>query len=100
MNLGEERLQRAAVLRQLAPDQIERPSLLFPRPPTRAVADIVNDHFVMPDFVNDEIAPYRKSPEARLARGLADVGLFGDERSDLFDANDQTRGSFRLSCAM
>jgi hypothetical protein len=56
------------------------------------VPDIVNNHLVLPDFIHDQIIADGKPPEARFACCLAHVGRLGDQRRDLLDASNKTRG--------
>src|SRR6266542_3311821 len=48
-------------------------SLAFPRTSSCAVAYIMNDHLVLPDFIHDQIIADRHASEFCLARCLADV---------------------------
>src|SRR4051794_11822598 len=66
-------------------------SLVFPRPPPRAVTDVMNDDLIRSDFVHDQIIADRKSPKSWIVRCLAQVWLLGNPRRSLFDASDEAR---------
>jgi len=51
----------------------------------------MDDHFLLADFIHDQIVAERQAAESRLAGCLADVGPFGDPPCRVLDACDETR---------
>ena len=52
--------------------------------------DIVNDYFVPTDLIHDQIVADGKTPEGRFPRCLAYVRRFGNARSHLLYASNET----------
>jgi hypothetical protein len=58
--------------------------------------DVVDDDFVLSDFIHDQIVTDWKATESRFPRRLAEVGSLGDLRRHLFDAGDEMRCCFSI----
>jgi hypothetical protein len=62
------------------------------------MANIVNYHLVLPDFVHYQITPYWKSTESGFPRCFAQVRRFGT-RYRLLNASDEVpRGFWVVAC--
>ncbi len=59
----------------------------------------MNDHFILPDLIYDQIVADRKSPESAFACRLAYVWRSGDPRRHFFNARDETGCRFRIVCS-
>jgi hypothetical protein len=66
--------------------------LPFPRPRSRTVPDVMNDYFVVPDFIHDQILANRKSQEAGLSCRSADTGRSRYPLCYSFDTSDKAPG--------
>jgi len=63
------------------------------------MANIVNHHLVLPDFVHYQITPYWKSTESGFPRCFAQVRRFGNSRYRLLNASDEVpRGFWVVAC--
>ena len=58
--------------------------------------NVVNDHFLLSDFVHDQIVADWKAPEAGFARCLAHLGHLGDLGCHFFDASNKLRCSLPI----
>jgi hypothetical protein len=68
----------------------------FPRPPSRAMTNVVNDNFVSPDFIHHQIIADRESSKSRFAGRLAHVWCFRNPRRRFLDARNKARGGFSI----
>src|SRR5207237_10217715 len=63
--------------------------LPFRRPQSRAVADVVNDHFVRSDLVHDQIVADGQSSETTVACCLSDVRGGSNSPRRIFNASNK-----------
>jgi hypothetical protein len=55
------------------------------------MADVVNDHFVLPDFIHDQIITDGETPKVRFACCLAHEWGAGDSCGNFFNVSNKTR---------
>src|ERR1700681_2625179 len=67
-----------------------------PRPRSRTVADVMNDHFVVPDFIHDQILANRKSQEAGLPLRSPDMRRSRNPLRRAFNTRDHAPGGLPI----
>ncbi len=69
---------------------------MFPRSSARTVPYVVNDDFILPDFIDDQIITDGKAPKVRFARRLAHEWDRGNSCRDVLNASNKTRSRRRV----